>query len=320
MQPMYTPAANKEIVERLKVADQFSLNPPAVPKAPRTETSHGKIVELLQDTKLYQTAWPQSSKIAAPETLVAKYNNHQQNKLCDQIYQHTNPKAMFMDYMTHKAVAYVERDSFKLGESWYQVDFVRDVAIPVNARFLADLFCLNVRTTSNTEGVHSASELYKMLLEVRAWLDAPDPDHAAKWYKRRKAEEHTGPLTESTMVSMAQLDPKTWSSSLMSMFGFGTQPADQKPTLLRDLGALIAKDILKTVKDPNEAAHLLWMLAVSGVGTPVTAIAEVLEFYLSDPGAQHWPRIIELAKEDSSKANMKLEKYFLEAHRLTSAQ
>ncbi|KAL8756458.1 MAG: hypothetical protein Q9184_004502, partial [Pyrenodesmia sp. 2 TL-2023] len=159
-----------------------------------------------------------------------------------------------------------------------------------------------------------------MLLEVRAWLDAPDPDHAAKWYKRRKAEEHTGPLTESTMASMAQLDPKTWSSSLMSMFDFGKQQPDQKPGLLRDVGALVATDILKTVKDSNQAAHLLWMLAVSGVGTPVTAIAEVLDFYLSDQGCQHWPQIVKLAKQDSPEANAELERYFLEAHRFTSAQ
>ncbi|KAL8921768.1 MAG: hypothetical protein Q9208_005525 [Pyrenodesmia sp. 3 TL-2023] len=320
MQPMYTSAANKNIFDKLKTADQYSLNPPAIPRAPTTEESHSKVTQLLQNKKSYKTAWPQSSKIAAPDTLVANFNRHQQDKLSEQIYQQTNPKPIFLDYLTHKAVAYLGRDSFELGKSWYQVDFVRDVAIPVNVRFLADLFCLNVRTTTNTEGAHAASELYKMLLEVRAWLDAPDPDHAAKWYKRRKAEEHTGPLTESTMASMAQLDSRTWSSSLMLMFGFGKQQSDQKPALLRDVGALMAKDILKTVTDPKDAAHLLWMLAVSGVGTPVTAIAEVLEFYLTDKGSQYWHQIIKLAKDDSPKANAELEKYFLEAHRLTSAQ
>ncbi|KAI4241616.1 MAG: hypothetical protein L6R40_004448 [Gallowayella cf. fulva] len=211
------------------------------------------------------------------------------------------------------------------------------VAIPANVRFLADLCCLNVRTTSNKDGAHSASELYKMLLEVRAWLDAPDPDHAAKWYKRRKAEEHTNILTESTTESMAQPDPKTW-TSVFSIFGYGAQKPNQGPTVLRDVGAIIAKDVCKAVPDPKDAAHLLWMLAVSGVGAPVTAvrnlptqpdsktdsrcsqIAEVLEYYLSDLGSHHWPKIIEVAKGDSPKANAELEKYFLEAHRLTSAQ
>lgn len=122
--------------------------------------------------------------------------------------------------------------------SSFGTDNVTSVAIPVNVRFLADLFCLNIRTTQKKNGAHSASELYKMLLEVRAWLDAPDPDHAAKWYKRRKAEEHTGPLTESTMASMAQLDPKTWTTSLvvswssfMSAFGHCSYPVAQCSTI-----------------------------------------------------------------------------------------
>ncbi|KAL8970101.1 MAG: hypothetical protein Q9197_003992 [Variospora fuerteventurae] len=319
MQPMYTSTANEKIIKKLKTTDQFSLNPPAVPVAQAKKEKHSEVGQLLQEKQCY-AAWPQSSEIVAPDTVLAHYNSYQQSMLAEQIYKHTDPKAMFLDYVTHKAAAYLHRDSFELGKSWYQVDFIRDVAIPVNVRFLADLFCLNIRTTHTKNGVHSASELYKMLLEVRAWLDAPDPDHAAKWYKRRKAEEHTGPLTESTMASMAQLNPKTWTTSLVSLFGFGTQKPGQKPALLRDVGALIAKDISKKVENPKEAAHLLWLLAVSGVGSPVTAIAEVLEYYLSEPGSPHWHKITKLAKDDTHEAKAELEKYFLEAHRLTSAQ
>ncbi|KAL9020872.1 MAG: hypothetical protein Q9185_001943 [Variospora sp. 1 TL-2023] len=311
MQPMYTSTANEKIIKKLKTTDQFSLNPPAVPVAQAKKEKHSEVGQLLQE-KQYYAAWPQSSKIVAPDTVLAHYNSYQQSMLAEQIYKHTDPKAMFLDYVTHKAAAYLQRDSFELDKSC--------VAIPVNVRFLADLFCLNIRTTHTKNGVHSASELYKMLLEVRAWLDAPDADHAAKWYKRRKAEEHTGPLTESTMASMAQLNPKTWTTSLVSLFGFGAQKPGQKPALLRDVGALIAKDICKKVENPKEAAHLLWLLAVSGVGSPVTAIAEVLEYYLSESGSPHWHKITKLAKDDIHEANAELEKYFLEAHRLTSAQ
>lgn len=126
MQPMYTSAANEKIIKKLNTADQFSSNPPATPKVPATEDSHSKIVQLLQSKKPYQAAWPRSSKTAAPNTLVANYNHHQHNTLSDQIYQQASPKAMFVDYLTHKALAYLERDSFELGKSWYQVDFVRE--------------------------------------------------------------------------------------------------------------------------------------------------------------------------------------------------
>ena len=127
-----------------------------------------------------------------------------------------------------------------------------------------------MKTTSNKDGAHSASELYKMLLEVRAWLDAPDPDHAIKWYKRRKAEEHSGPLTEFTKGSITKLDSQSW---IKSVLGFGATKTGQKPTLLRDVGAILARDALEKAETPEEAARLMWMLAVTGVGSPVTAVS-----------------------------------------------
>lgn len=126
MQPMYTSAANEKIVKKLGTLDQYSLKPPVAPKALVVEDSHAKIVALLQNKKEYQVAWPRSSKVAAPDALVANYNRWQQSMLGDKIYQQTKPKAMFLDYLAHKAVAYLERDSFELGKSWFQVDFVRE--------------------------------------------------------------------------------------------------------------------------------------------------------------------------------------------------
>lgn len=125
MQPMYTSTANKKIIKKLKTADQFSLNPPAVPVAQAKKEKHSEVGQLLQE-KQYYAAWPQSSKIVAPDTVLAHYNSYQQGMLAEQIYKHTDPKAMFLDYVTHEAVAYLQRDSFELGKSWYQVDFMRE--------------------------------------------------------------------------------------------------------------------------------------------------------------------------------------------------
>lgn len=46
--------------------------------------------------------------------------------------------------------------------------------------------------------------------------------------------------------------------------------------------------------------------------------AEVLDYFLSDAGNEHWPKIQKLAREDSSKADDKIADYFMEAHRLSS--
>ena len=293
MQPMYASKKNKEIYAKLGSIDQFSQRAPGAPKAPEIVKTHAGISKLLESDQKYALAWTPSPPSISPPGLLTAYSSFQQSFSGDQLYQHVDLKVILLDYATSKATAYLERDGFELRNSWYQIDFIREyvspvnwpfvedcraephdsVAIPVNVHLLADLFCLDVKTTSNEDGAHSASELYKMLLEVRAWLDAPDPDHASKWYKRRKAEEHSGPLTESTKAYITQLDSQTWGDSIKSVFGFGATKAVQNPTLLRDVGAILARDALKKAKKPEEAARLMWMLAVTGVGSPVTAVS-----------------------------------------------
>ena len=48
--------------------------------------------------------------------------------------------------------------------------------------------------------------------------------------------------------------------------------------------------------------------------------AEVLHYFLTDGHQAHWPKIVELARKDTEKADKELTEYFMEAHRLTSEQ
>ena len=44
----------------------------------------------------------------------------------DQIYKGVDVKAIFSSYVKDKARAYLERDRFELGNTGYQVDFIRE--------------------------------------------------------------------------------------------------------------------------------------------------------------------------------------------------
>ena len=207
MQPMYISEKNKEMYTKLETIDQFSQRAPGAPKAPEIVKTHAGIIKLLERDQKQEGAWTSSPPSISPPGTLTAYSSFQQNFSGDQLYQQVDLKAMVLDYPTSKATAYLERHGFKLRGSWYQIEFIREyvsaidspsveacradshnsVAIPVNIRLLADLFCLNVKTTSKGDRAHPASELYKMLLEVRAWSDASDPNHASKWQKHRKS-------------------------------------------------------------------------------------------------------------------------------------
>ncbi|MCJ1452325.1 hypothetical protein MMC28_002667 [Mycoblastus sanguinarius] len=194
------------------------------------------------------------------------------------------------------------------------------VAIPLNARFLADLFCLNIKSSNNESGVHSASELYKFLLDIRSWTDTPNPDPAALWYTRRKAQERSVALTNSTSASVAKVVQKPWAIASWLPWGTTAKADYEEPQTVRDLGASIAKTVQADGGSEKDVAQIMWMLAVSGVGAPVTAFAEVLHYFLTDGHQAHWPKIVELARKDTEKADKELTEYFMEAHRLTSEQ
>ena len=191
-----------------------------------------------------------------------------------------------------------------------------------------------------------------MLIEIRNWVDYPNSDPTSMWYRRRKAQESAVELTRTTKMSIPKAAAEPW--SILSFFwGDQAKNDDQNLSTLRKLGASIAKSLQGLGRDEEETAQMAWMLAVSGVGTPVTAVspmpsicsfsaltqhlqfAEVLNYFLS-PAFEHpmdqtqedanaekkrlWSDIQNLAMQNSDVATSQLEKYFIEALRLTSEQ
>ena len=147
------------------------------------------------------------------------------------------------------------------------------VAIPLNARFLAELFSLNVKTSAKKSAAHTSAELYKLLIEVRNWVDYPNSDPAALWYRRRQAQESAVELTKTTKASISEGAPNYWALSSWLNWGTPTPDENQEPSALRDLGVMIAKSLQADGRSDEDVAQMAWMLAVSGVGTPVTAVS-----------------------------------------------
>ena len=126
MQPMYTSPANEKILTKLKTIDQYSKKAPSAPKIAELVNTYADIVKLLDASSRYEVAWTASREVLASPGVMARLKSFQQNMLGDQVYKSVDVKAMFLSYVTEKARAYLERDVFHLGESWYQVDFIRE--------------------------------------------------------------------------------------------------------------------------------------------------------------------------------------------------
>ncbi len=99
----------------------------------------------------------------------------------------------------------------------------------------------------------------------------PDPDIAAQWYRRRKAQESALKLTESTSVSVRRAAGWNISSWL---WGSTANEQGAEPTSLKDIGADIVKSLRADKRSETDIAQTMWMMAVSGVGSPVTEVSE----------------------------------------------
>ncbi|KAL9062988.1 MAG: hypothetical protein Q9161_009671 [Pseudevernia consocians] len=298
--------------------DQFSMTKPKVPQHKFAVDSHTAVCQILRDQRSFESPWRSLRGTYVSENAISALTSFQQEAESSQLYRSPKAAKVYLDFLIGKAKVLVEGAAYHLGGTYNQIDFVRDVAIPLNARFLAELFCLNVKSrNSNPSGVHTPSELYKLLLEVRNWTSTASPDPAAQWYKRRKAQESALKLTESTSVSVSRAAGWAISSWL-----WGSTPEGKcaEPANVKEVGADIVKSLRASGRSETEVAQTMWMMAVDGVGSPVTAITEVLDYFLSENGAAHWTQVQTLARQNSEKSNKRIGLYFLEAQRLISDQ
>ena len=219
------------------------------------------------------------------------------------------------------------------------------VAIPVNARILADIFALDLQTKENPNGSLNMATLYKHLVNVRIW-GFNNNDVGMAWRRRMWAREGAMALTESTLATVEGIkrdaDAKTLLGFLFSRRS--ARPNWAKPGSLRHYGTRVVQDLLAAGKTTAQVADICWLTALAGVSVPVGAVgrsflhdlalltaryqfAEILAFFLQPQNIDHWARVQQLAEQSASpdsskraKADATLREYVLEAQRLTSSQ
>ena len=156
----------------------------------------------------------------------------------------------------------IQKEAFTLKEGLSQIDIIRDIAIPLNARLLSDLFYFDLKSEENPDGVLSATEFYTHLLNIRIW-------------------------------------------------GVNNKGS------LRSCGYQIIEELLAQGNSAERVTDNLWLTAFGGIGAPVTAFYEVLEFFLRPENASIWAEVQSLALRGDDAG---IHDYVREAQRLTSSQ
>ncbi|KAG9253116.1 linoleate diol synthase, partial [Emericellopsis atlantica] len=327
MQPMYTKKMNETIAKEIGTIKQYTLDDPRPPRKRVVLTTAAAIKQVLGNTKQFVVPWLSGLNNVFPGEKDFSWFMLAGDEPRNFAHRASFSKAMGKVENLHGAVhnfvqnigkQIIDQETFQLKEGLNQIDLIRDVAIPLNARLLADLFYLDMRSDENPTGSLSSTELYRHLINLRIWCINND-DPAQAWNRRRRAQEGAKVMTKSTRQLVDEV-------VLNRGYGFGitnalshvaSRRAYLKKGSLRSCGYQLAEQLLAQGSSSERATDELYLSAFAGVGVPVTLFYEVMEYFLRPENAAIWAEVQVLAKNG---AHDLLHEYVKEAQRLTSTQ
>ncbi|KAH0432490.1 linoleate diol synthase [Colletotrichum camelliae] len=328
MQPMYTKKANESIAREIGTINQFTLDDPKAPPKPVIVASTEGIKRVLGSPDKFVVPWLTPLNALYTDTkkdiswfmLAGDGNTNKQEKVnfVNAMKKVPNLHNAVHQFIERVGRQLIEKETFKLKEGLCQMDIIRDVAIPLNAQLLADLFYFDMRHTENPGGTLSATDLYRHLLNIRIWgVNNNDPGQA--WNRRRRAAESVKVITDSTRKLVDEVSRGRGLN--LGFISAINEVASRKTHInkdsLRSCGYKLVEELLNQGGSPEKVTDNVWLTAFGGIGVPVTTFYEVMEYFLRPENKSIWAEVQALAQKNDEAG---LHAYVNEAMRLTSGQ
>ncbi|ROT36144.1 heme peroxidase [Sodiomyces alkalinus F11] len=329
MQPMYTKKANEAIARKIGTIDQYTLDDPKPPRKAVVVSTSAAIKEVLGDPAKFVVPWLQPTNDIFPGPkgkdlgwfmLAGDQPRNRENRsdMTKAMSKIPNLHEAVHEFIERVGAQLVEKETFTFKEGLHQIDLIRDVAIPLNAQLLADMFYFDLRTDENPDGTLSHAELYRHLLNIRVW-GANNNDPGQAFNRRRRAQEGADVIISSTRKLVDEVSRSRGlgfgvASALSSVF---TRKAYLQKNSLRSCGLKLVEELLAQGYSAEKIVDTMWLTAFGGVGVPVTLFYEVMEYFLHKDNASIWAEVQKLTHRNDDAA---LHAYVEEAQRLTSSQ
>ncbi|ORY68274.1 heme peroxidase [Pseudomassariella vexata] len=327
MQPLFTRARNEQIARSNGTIDLYTLDDPAPPRRRVILTKYDTVMKVLTDSTTFRTPWTPGIRAAVPDRDLTAFmvfgdgeaNVASRKTLANIMRRCGDVVELTTGFVKEFGAECLKAATFHMTKTLDQVDIIRDVAIPVNARLVADMYCLDLITDENPSGTISNSEMYKLLMDLRVWSFL-NVDEALKWNRRRWAQQAAAKLTRTTtQLSSTVLHEQNCLFGALNPHLFGLhvdRPNKTKPGSMREYGRRFVTELVQTAgKTPEETVDLQWLMAYGGIGGPVTQFAQVLEFFFRPENQVHWVRLQDLAASKDPSSDATIRSYVLEAWR-----
>ncbi|KAK5080999.1 hypothetical protein LTR05_008316 [Lithohypha guttulata] len=224
-----------------------------------------------------------------------------------------------MKYFTKLMRNIIKRESITMKPNTYQLDAIRDFAIPVTTQYVADFLGFGhlIRNADNPHGLYSENDIYQHITNCQIFLSYNADE--TKLFKRRKAFK----------ISLQFLYDLTLDGNIYeaSRSGIGQYLFGRKrDNAMIDLGFEVAEHIHKFASSRVEAATILVFVGLHTAYNSVLAFTSVLNMFFAEmydyanadsipAKTPTWQKVQELAFSETKNSFEELMDLVLQAER-----
>ncbi|RFN54271.1 heme peroxidase [Fusarium flagelliforme] len=210
----------------------------------------------------------------------------------------------------------------------YQLDIVRDYAIPIVTRFVADFLGFGhlLRSDTNSHAPYSENEVYQHINNCQVFLSYNTDE--TKLLKRRKAFRDSMTFLLNLAEEGNIREAGKWRTTrwVQGFFGAVASLGQDKPNFMTALGYRVAGEVLQREKNTSKAATILLLTGLDSAYNVVLAFTSVMESFFQSLYAEHpsergekirnaWLEIQKLAFTDDAKSNERIQALVLKVQR-----
>jgi len=313
--PLTVPSHMEQVLKDLEKDHLYTFSKPKTTKPPQLILEYKTAAEILNNKTDFKVTWGKAIEYLmgkpAHNFMLAgdEPKNAESRALMEQALYIDEWDREVKKYYLNVTRELLQEKSAKIAD-FHQVDIIRDVGNLAHLRFCSEMFMLPLKTEEHP-GVYTESELYMIMAGVFA-LVFFDADPAVSFPLHVKSQKATRMLGKLVQDNVEEIKAGGMVSSVIRTIW-------PKDTVLQKYGIHMIKRLLATGKSPEE---LVWghILGTAGgmVANQGQLFAQTLEYYLNE-GAEHWPAIQDLARQDTDEAFEKLVRYGLEGSRINGA-
>ncbi|GFF88042.1 psi-producing oxygenase A [Aspergillus udagawae] len=311
--PFVTPEKSCEIMDKYMAFKDLNFDRPSYTPPPVPVTTWEGATKVLEDQKRFHVPWrAHTFQITRHDYMLSGDStaNADQRRLVNEcLYE---PKTILEDVQKlYESITtdLLHEKSFKLRDC-YHVDIVRDVGNLAHAYFCSQFFSIPLKDCKDLSAeAYTPRELSDALalLFGYVFLDLEPAD---------SLKNRTAAATEAQR--MGAIVAKSASNARDTVVRRFMQALGRSEAGAARYGPQLVNRLLREGMSVDEVVWTIIPTAAAACATQAQGWAQMLDLYLSEKYASHWPAIQKLARSTDPGAFEKLKKYALEGFRLST--